>query len=102
MSEIDRKGSLVIIRPGRDVVYSMVDSFVKELKQEIEKSPSEIVIDLAKVEMVDSVGIGVIIAAHNSLKKIGGKMRVENVCDNIYRTFIAMRLNCHFGVEKSK
>ncbi|MFO7560500.1 MAG: STAS domain-containing protein [Desulfobacterales bacterium] len=102
MSEIVRKGNLVIISPGQDLVNSTADKFIQELKDEIRKSPSEIIIDLSGVEKIDSVGFSVIIAAHNSMKKINGKIIVANVDSNLYKAFVTMRLDSHFSVEKER
>jgi len=102
MSEIVRKGNLVIISPGQNLVNSTVDRFIKELKDEIKKSPAEVIIDLSGVEKIDSVGFGVIIAAHNSMKKINGQIIVANVDDNLYKAFITMRLDSHFSIEKAR
>jgi anti-anti-sigma factor len=102
MSEIVRKGNLVIISPGQDLVNSMTEKFIQELKDEIKKSPSEIIIDLSGVEQIDSIGFGVIIAAHNSMKKIDGKIIVANVDDNLYKAFVTMRLDSHFSIRKAQ
>jgi len=102
MSEIVRKGDLVIISPGQDLVNSMADKFIQELKDEIKNSPSEIIIDLSGVEKIDSVGFGVIIAAHNSMKKINGQINVANAAENLYKAFVTMRLDSHFSVEKAR
>ncbi len=102
MSEIVRKGNLVIISPGQDLVNSTADKFIQELKDEIRKSPSEIIIDLSGVENIDSVGFGVIIAAHNSMKKINGQIIVANVDSNLYKAFVTMRLDSHFSVEEAR
>lgn len=101
MSTITKDGSQVIIKPGRDVVASMANEFRAELNAQIQESPSELVIDLAGVEMVDSVGIGVIIATHNSLDQKGGKLKVINIADDIYGLFSTMRLDRHFSVVKA-
>lgn len=102
MSEIVRKGNLVIISPGQDLVNSTADKFIQELKDEIRKSPLEIIIDLSGVENIDSVGFGVIIAAHNSMKKINGQIIVANVDSNLYKAFVTMRLDSHFSVEEAR
>jgi anti-anti-sigma factor len=101
MSIINKDGTQVIVKPGRDVVASMANEFRAELNSQIQESPKELVIDLAGVEMVDSVGIGVIIATHNSLDQKGGKLRVINIADDIYGLFSTMRLDRHFSVEKA-
>ena len=41
--------------------------------------PGPLTIDLSRVELIDSVGIGLLIAAHNSLAKGGGRLALENV-----------------------
>ena len=99
MSEIVNDGNQTIIKPGTDVVASMAEKFKGELLSAINSSKGEIVIDLQGVEMVDSVGIGVIIASHNSLSQNGRTLKVINVTKDIYGLFATMRLNRRFTVE---
>lgn len=101
MSEIIKDGESVTIKPGKDVVASMANDFRSELHTVVQESPKEIQIDLTGVEMVDSVGIGVIIATHNSLNKAGGTLKVVNVNKDIFRLFSTMRLDRHFTVEEA-
>lgn len=101
MSEIIKEENRIIIKPGKDIVASTADKFRAELLSLIKESPMEIVIDLSGVEMIDSVGIGVIIATHNSLSKIGGSLRVTNIAEDIYNLFTVMRLDRHFKMERA-
>ena len=99
MSEILNNGDQTIIRPGTDVVASMAEAFKGELLSVINASGGTVVIDLEGVEMVDSVGIGVIIASHNTLNQAGRKLKVINVTKDVYGLFTTMRLNRRFTVE---
>ncbi len=99
MSEIVNQGDQMIIKPGMDIVASMAGDFKNELLSAINDSSGEVVIDLQGVEMVDSVGIGVIIAAHNTLNSSDRKLKVINVTKDIYGLFTTMRLNRRFTVE---
>ena len=63
------------------------------------KGNKELVIDLAKVKTVDSVGLGLLIAAHNSLSGAGGKLTVTNASEDIYFLLKTMRLDQHFEVK---
>ena len=99
MSEIINDGDQIIIRPGTDVVASMAAGFKEELLSAINSSQGTVVIDLDGVEMVDSVGIGVIIASHNTLNQAGRKLKVVNVTKDILGLFTTMRLNRRFTVE---
>jgi anti-anti-sigma regulatory factor len=49
-------------------------------------------------QMVDSAGIGLLISAHNSLKKAGGELAVINASCDILALFQAMRIHQHFSV----
>ncbi len=99
MSEIVNEANQTIIKPGTDVVASMAEVFKGELLSAINASQGLVVIDLAGVEMVDSVGIGVIIAAHNTLSQAGRELKVINVTKDIFGLFSTMRLNRRFIVE---
>jgi anti-anti-sigma factor len=99
MSEIVRDGDMTVVRPGIDIVASMAEDFKRELLSAINDRPSDFVIDLAGVEMVDSVGIGVIIATHNTLEQAGRNLKVINVSKDVFGLFSTMRLNRRFTIE---
>ena len=101
MSEVIKDGERVTVKPGRDVVASMANEFRDELNELIKESPKQLIIDLDGVEMVDSVGIGVLIATYNSLNKVGGDLQVINVIKDIYGLFTTMRLDRHFTVTSA-
>ena len=100
MSKIVNAGDRIIISPEADVVASMADGFKGELLSAITDSQGEVVLDLTGVEMVDSVGIGVIIASHNTLHQAHRQLRLVNVSHDVYGLFSAMRLNQRFIIEK--
>jgi len=88
------------IKPGKDIVASMVPDFKKNLYDLIlENGVKEIEIDLEGVEMVDSVGLGAFIATHNTLSQNGGTLTVINASQDIVGLFKTMRLDQHFTVK---
>ncbi len=87
-----------VIKPDTDIVAPMVEGFRNTLLSFIDKGMNALILDLEAVKMVDSVGLGVIIATHNSLMKVGGKLTVKNVSEDIYNLFTTMRLDQHFEV----
>ena len=101
MSEIIKDGDNATIKPGVDVVASMAEDFKNELLSAINDSKEDFIIDLQGVEMVDSVGIGVIIAAHNTLNQSDRNLKVINVIKDVYGLFTTMRLNRRFTVEEA-
>lgn len=101
MSELIKDGDQATIKPGIDVVASMAEDFKNELLSAINDSKEDFIIDLEGVEMVDSVGIGVIIAAHNTLSQADRGLKVINVIKDVYGLFTTMRLNRRFTVEEA-
>jgi len=63
------------------------------------ESPAELRLDLSGTALMDSIGIGVVIATHNSMKKKGGKLVVSNASENIVKLFKSMRLDQHLNLD---
>ncbi len=90
------------VTPGMDIVASMAEEFRAELLKSVEGGVKELTADLDGVGMVDSVGLGVLIAAHNSLQKNDGVFTVINASEDIYKLFKVMRLDRHFEVKMAE
>jgi anti-anti-sigma factor len=58
----------------------------------------DLVVDLTDVYMVDSSGIGLLISAYNSLRKVGGRLAVIHASAEILELFQTMRMHQHFSV----
>jgi anti-anti-sigma factor len=89
-----------VVKPGKDVVASMADGFRKRLLKVIKDGVKDLVIDLKGVDMIDSVGIGIIIATHNSMSNTGGRLTLSNVSEDIHGLLKTMRLDQHFDVQQ--
>ncbi len=100
MSEVQQEGSVVIVRPGQDIVSTMVPGFKQEMTDLLAKGCQELRLDLSGVEMMDSIGIGLLIAIHNSMRKNGGKLVIQNPSSNISKLFRSMRLDQHFQMSE--
>jgi len=99
MSEIKRDSDSATVIPAADIVAGEVQSFRSELLGLINEKVLKITVDLGAVEMIDSSGIGVFISAQNSLRKLGGSLKVVNISADILKMFKIMRLDKHFEVS---
>jgi anti-anti-sigma factor len=99
MSEISREEGNAVVKPGQDIVASIARELREELKGLVAEGVQEMTMDLQGVEMVDSIGIGLLIAAHNSLAKSGGKLKVVNATPDIFKLLKTMRLDQHFEIS---
>lgn len=94
---------------GRGVIVAqapVVASTAQDLKTVIRdllsRGCKDVVIDLAEVEDVDSIGISVFISAHVSLAKAGGRLTLVNVGEDLQSLFLGMRLGDHFEIRAAQ
>ena len=99
MTRAKKKVGQKTTKPGKDIVASMAEDFREKLLKLVEKGIKDMAIDLTGVEMVDCVGLGILIAAHNSLNNAGGRLTITNVSQDIYRFFKTMRVDQNFEVK---
>jgi anti-anti-sigma factor len=98
MSEISNNDGSVTITPGCDIVASVLDGLKTELKAIINDKPAKLTIDFTGITMIDSMGIGILIATFNSLKKQNAPLELINVSDEIANLLRNMRLNQYFTI----
>jgi len=96
---VTRKDAQAVVRPAGDVVAASVPELRTAMRGAIKEGVQELVVDLANVQMVDSTGLGLLIAAHNSLRKAGGRLSVIHASEEIVDLFKTMRIHQHFSVS---
>jgi anti-anti-sigma factor len=97
--QIEKNGNNAVVELREPLTLAFARELQPQLKQLIAERVSGIVIDLSQVDLVDSSGIGLLIATRNSLAKMGGGLRIVGVSSEIQHLFKAMRLDRHFEVE---
>ena len=94
-----QEANRVVVRPPGDVVAASVPALRTTMRGVVSNGARELVVDLANVAMVDSTGIGLLISAHNSLHKLGGRLAVIHASSEILDLFRTMRIHQHFSVS---
>jgi anti-anti-sigma factor len=89
----------VILKVERDLVSSHSAELRDHLRSLIGQGTRSVVLDFSHVRMVDSAGLGMLIAAHNSLKKVEGELAVTECSAEILELFRSMRIHQHMRVE---
>jgi anti-sigma B factor antagonist len=84
--------------PKTDLVAMNCQSAKEELRSLIEQSEGEFLVDLSGVSMVDSKGLGLLIAAVNSLESVGRTLRVSGANSDLVELFKMMRLDRHMTI----
>jgi len=96
--DVVREGRTAKILPGRELVASTVAALKPKLGEVVREGVERVVFDLTNTAIVDSVGIGLFVAAHNSIRKWGGTVSVIHASGDLLDLFRALRLDQHFIV----
>ena len=78
------------------------DQFREVVSDFVEQGNKRLVIDLHKVNYLNSSGIGALIAAHTSYVKNGGQVRLAGIQDNVQNLFVITKLIDVFDVNDSR
>lgn len=97
MQETNRKWEDYVLET--DVVATHVPALRERLREFISEGVRQLSLDLSKVQMVDSAGIGLIISTHNSLRKLGGVLELTGVAPELGDLFRGMRMHQHFRIS---
>jgi anti-sigma B factor antagonist len=100
MIAVTREDNKVVVRPdGDSIVAASIPELRSKMRGIVEEGVRELVVDLTDVHMVDSSGIGLLISAYNSLRKVGGQLAVIHASAEILDLFQTMRVHQHFSVS---
>jgi anti-sigma B factor antagonist len=100
MIVVTREDNKAVVRPaGDDIVAASIPELRAQMRGIVAEGIEELVIDLTDVHIVDSSGIGLLISAYNSLRKVGGRLAVIHASADILELFHTMRMHRHFSVS---
>ncbi len=96
--ELKRDENTLTVVLGGDLTAILVLALKPELQKLLGEGVVDLIFDLGAATVIDSTGIGFLVASHNSLKKMNGTMRVVQVSEDIMRLLQSMRLDKRLNV----
>ena len=96
-----KDGVVVIGLEGKVMGGPDATMFHGKLHEYVNAGNKNIIVDLAKVEWMSSVGLGMLISALTTLKNNDGQMRLVNVTENIESLLTITRLVTIFKTHDS-
>lgn len=101
MSDSTLAQTAVLLVDG-DLVAARLPAIRTRLREMVASGTRNLSMDLADTQLVDSAGIGLLISAHNSLKRATGGLTVIHASKDILELFRTMRIHKHFSVTGTK
>jgi anti-anti-sigma factor len=87
------------IKPPGDISDGGAEELRVTMRGALEKGARIVTVDLSKVKVIDSGGLGVLAAAHNSLHAIGGRVSVVHPSADVTELLRTLRIHHHFGLS---
>ena len=97
-NKFQQKTKLVFCPTG-DLTAVTLPEIRVQLKELVSRGPQELVIDLVNARVIDSAGIGLLVATYNSLHRLEGAMSLINVSQDLLELLKAFRLDKHFSIS---
>jgi len=98
--------NIVVLEPKGKIMGGPDASLLHDkLYELIESNRKKIVIDLAKVEWMNSTGLGILISSYTTLRNNNGELKLANVTDKIQSLLTITKLvsvfDAHDSVEEA-
>jgi anti-anti-sigma factor len=91
ISHEDDRGALTIVVSG-ELDMATVPKVERELRG-AESERGQVILDLRRLEFIDSSGLHLIIAAHTRIREAGGRLVIVRAPELVHRVFTAARLD---------
>lgn len=98
--KLESDGEAIGVTLGDDLTAAVVPGLKDALRNATAEGMRKVEFDLGNTAVIDSTGIGLLIATFNSLSRVGGTITVVNVSDDIFRLLQNMRLEKRLSVSK--
>ena len=89
---IEQMGQELVVTLASDLTASVVAGLQGSLKERLGQETTGVVFDLGETQVLDSSGVGLLIATSNTMAKRQGKVRVIQVSEEIHHLLRSMRL----------
>lgn len=96
---VEKKAGSAELEFSGNLVSETVEDLRSILKKLLSENLQLLTVNFKTVEMIDSMGIGLLVSTHNTLTARGGRMVINNLCPDLFELFSVMRLNEYFTIE---
>ena len=88
-----------LFTPNGDITAVSAPAIRIQLKSLLSRGARDLVVDFVNTRVIDSTGIGLLVATHNSLHRIDGSLALINVSHDLLELLKAFRLDKHFHIS---
>lgn len=93
--KVSKEDNIVVIELEGDLDLYNAEKLKKEFYKAIDENIKNIIVSFAKVEYIDSSGVGALLHGHMKLKKTNGRLHITNVYGSVKKLFELTQIS-HF------
>ncbi len=97
--EVEKKKETVLIRFTDKLASAAVEELRGTLKKMLSENISSITMDFKSIDLIDSMGIGLLVSTHNTLSSRDSELIITNLSPDLLELFTVMRLNEFFTIK---
>ena len=101
--EVDSRKGILILRCFGKITFEITSELKKEMSKRIsEESFKHLVVDLSRVEFMDSSGIGALVAMHSKVFGSGGRFSLLAPSEQVRNVLNLVKLSGYFQTLESE
>ncbi len=97
----EKEGATVLTLKGKMMAGPELDKIHDKIKELVAKGTRKMVVDLGEVDLMDSRGLGVLVAAYTSLKNEKGELKLARITNKIQSLLVITHLTTVFKTYPS-
>lgn len=102
VSRIPHGDATVLAISGKVMGGPEVDEFKAAIKDLVDAGCRNFILDFAEVPWINSTGLGILIAAHHTVRAAEGQLRICSVTDRVLSIFHVSQLERVFEVHADR
>lgn len=100
-TSIKAKDDALRLAPKGDLVASTVEDHRASMMKALESAGDKVILELSSVELIDSLGITLVLGLFKSCQKTGAAFSIEGVNSDIMRVFKLFHLTKFFPIAEA-
>ncbi len=93
------QNTYIITLPAKVLGGSDAVNFSEHIRELVSKGTSKVTVDLSAVELMNSSGLGMLVAGHSTMKRAGGTLAFTHVPENVKGLLRMTHLDSVFLIE---
>ncbi len=97
--KLEKNGSTLYVSFVGEIVFEKSNAIKESIKERISEDIEKIIIDMSKVTLIDSSGLGILISLLRIMTEKNGSIELTNLPNLVKRLLVITKLNTLFEIS---